>query len=405
MARPCDVGPACALLLVGALLACDRPAPSTADPSPPQSEREQVLGPFLSAHWQLPIPPQGPIPPGWSPAEADLAPATCGACHPKQFAEWKTSFHAAAYSPGFAGQLVEGELAEPGALRHCQTCHTPLAEQQPVTETGAANPVYDPELRRQGLVCAGCHVRAHERRGPPRRPELAPLAPVLPHGGFEAHPEFQESRFCATCHQFFDDAGIDGVPIQNTYAEWRASPQAAAGRSCQSCHMPDRAHTWRGIHDPDMVRQGVDVALRDTQLADVLTTTLVVTNRDVGHAFPTYVTPRVFLSLYQEDADGNELADTRREATIGRPLAGAGQAFDTRVPPGESYALPYTEPRHPEARTLVARVTVAPDFHYEGVYAALLDTLTDPDARTQIADAARRAAASHYTLFEDRLPL
>src|SRR5256885_10479357 len=31
----------------------------------------------------------------------------------------------------------------------------------------AANPAFDPALHREGLPCAGCHVRGHQRFGPP----------------------------------------------------------------------------------------------------------------------------------------------------------------------------------------------------------------------------------------------
>ncbi len=70
-------------------------------------DREETLGPFLEAHWRFPIPPQGDPPEGSSALESALDPASCGACHPKQFAEWKGTLHAGAFSPGFAGQLID----------------------------------------------------------------------------------------------------------------------------------------------------------------------------------------------------------------------------------------------------------------------------------------------------------
>ena len=71
-----------------------------------------------------------------------------------------------------AGQLVEMFETAPGDALGCLTCHAPLAEQRPlVREPGGhvTNPAFDPALQSRGLVCAGCHVRAHERFGPPRR--------------------------------------------------------------------------------------------------------------------------------------------------------------------------------------------------------------------------------------------
>ena len=396
------------VVALSALLACGDGSPPPSPPLSGTTERERVLGPFLSDHWRLPVPAQGTAPPEFSQAESSLDPTVCGACHPKQHAEWQTSFHAAAYSPGFAGQLIEGELAQPFQLRSCQTCHAPLSEQQPYDSTLRDNAGYTPELRAQGIVCASCHVRAHRHFGPPRRDDLPPLQEPVPHGGFEVRPEYGESRFCAECHQFFDDAGVNGKPLENTFFEWQASTWAAEDRQCQDCHMPDRAHLWRGIHDREMVDGGVDVDLVPVDLGDeTLSAALVVANVGVGHHFPTYTTPRVFLAIYQVDATGSELPETRVEATIGREvnLGTMVEVFDTRVPAGESVKLDYAAPRRAAAVALVGRVTVDADYHYRGVFASLLRTYADPDARRLIEEAARRVSDSAYVLAEIRREL
>jgi hypothetical protein len=395
-------------------------SPRMVAPDAAGSERERALGPFLSEHWALPVPEQGSPPAGFSEAEASLDPGTCGACHPEQLAQWQGSLHAGAFSPGFAGQLLEGALAAPAEVRSCQTCHTPLAEQQPFDDALSQNAGYDATLRRLGLVCAGCHVRSHRRYGPPRRAPSDPdrsdpdprdaTAPPdpAPHAGFVARAEFQESRFCAPCHQFFDDAGVNGKPIENTWNEWRASPQAAAGRTCQSCHMPERRHLWRGIHDPEMVRSAVDVSLAATALAGPeLAASLVVTNRDVGHAFPTYVTPRVILSIAQIDAGGIEIGGTRSEAVIGREIdfGSWSEVFDTRLLPGGSETLRYAHARDPRAAALRARVVVDPDYHYRGVFDSLRRSYSTRVARDQMEEAFRRASSSSYTLWETRRDL
>lgn len=366
-------------------------------------DRRAILGEFLADHWTLPIPAQGPAPSEWSALESSLSARDCGACHPEQHARWSTSLHARAYSPGFSGQLIEGALADPEQIRHCQTCHAPLSEQQPFDAAGAPNPQHRPELRHQGIVCASCHVRAHRRYGPPRRADaILPEGPA-PHGGFEARIEFTESRFCAECHQFFDDPGIEGKPIQNTYTEWLHSPAATEGRPCQSCHMPDRAHEWRGIHDREMVRSGVDVALQVHGVdASSLRARLVVRNRDVGHAFPTYVTPRVFVELWQEDAKGRAIEGTSEEGVIGREIDFAStpwaERFDTRVLPGQSFVLEYEQPRRSAAVAIAGRVRVDPSFHYRGVFQDLLRSLSDPTARTQIERARQLTRDTIYVL-------
>jgi hypothetical protein len=139
---------------------------------------------------------------------------------------------------------------------------------------------------------------------------------------------------------------VAGKPVQNTYAEWTASPQAEADRTCQDCHMPDRADLWRGIRDPEMVRRAVDVELVERRGGDGLGLSLVVRNRDVGHAFPTYVTPRIFLEMWQEDASGRMLEATRIQAVIAREvnLELGTELLGTRLAPGESALLDYDLP-------------------------------------------------------------
>ena len=172
--------------------------------------------------------------------------------------------------------------------------------------------------------------------------------------------------------------------------------------------MPNRAHLWRGIHDKEMVRGAVDIELVANELdGPLLVAALVLRNRDVGHAFPTYVTPRVTVSIHQEDGRGHEIDRTRIKATIGREvdLSTFLEVFDTRVLPGESVKLDYALARHSEANTLVGRVVVDPDFLYRGLFAAVSASLEDPAARALIAEASLRIETSDYVLTEIRRPL
>src|SRR5712691_4100473 len=132
----------------------------------------ETIQEFLSRHWRRPLVPQGPPLARFSPLEASLQPEACGSCHPAQLADWATSLHARSMGPGLVGQLVEMLESDPRSALGCLTCHAPLAEQAPRVAEGArarANPVHDATLGTMGLVCAGCHVRGHQRFGPPRR--------------------------------------------------------------------------------------------------------------------------------------------------------------------------------------------------------------------------------------------
>ena len=153
---------------------------------------------FVKHHWRLPVPPQGEAPAAFSPIEASLHPKECALCHRQQFNDWKTSLHSRSMGPGIYGQLLNMQENTPATYTICATCHTPLSEQIPHLKEGSEyrpNEAFDPELQEAGLICAGCHVRQHQRFGPPRRPELPPPSPefVQPHGGFTATTAFQRS--------------------------------------------------------------------------------------------------------------------------------------------------------------------------------------------------------------------
>src|SRR5215470_12977753 len=300
-----------AVLRAALLLALIPVTTARGDGSPPIAPR--VDRAFLARHWKTPIAPQGPAPARWSELERSLAPESCGTCHPLQFGDWKTGIHARSMGPGITGQLVEMTRTDPTSARSCPVCHAPLAEQSPEIRGPrgfVVNPAFDPALRERGVVCASCHVRRHQRFGPPRRDgstgSRVPRA-TLPHGGVTRTPTFLASEFCASCHQFGPEGfAVNGKLVQNTFEEWKASPAAGQGVQCQDCHMPDRRHLWRGIHDPEMVRSGVDVDLVvNTGVAGEVNASLVLRNVGVGHFFPTYVTPRVVARIELVDAGGD----------------------------------------------------------------------------------------------------
>ena len=151
---------------------------------------------FVRRHWRRPLALQGPPPPRYTPLEASLQPEACGSCHPAQLADWKTSVHARAMGPGVSGQLAEMLESDPAGARGCHTCHAPLGEQAALVRTPDGfrkNPAYDAALHARGVVCAACHVRGHQRFGPPRRDgSLASAAPrqTLPHNGVTRTPAF-----------------------------------------------------------------------------------------------------------------------------------------------------------------------------------------------------------------------
>jgi cytochrome c554/c'-like protein len=364
---------------------------------------------FLSRHWMRPLAPQGAPPATFSKLEASLAPKSCGTCHPAQQADWKTSHHARAMGPGVTGQLKELWKSDPESARLCLTCHAPLAEQQP--ENG---PIFDMRLQSHGVVCAACHVREHRRYGPPRRQQAAPASSPtarLPHDGATRTPAFLASEFCSSCHQFGADGfALNGKLLENTYEEWKASPAAARGVQCQDCHMPDRRHLWRGIHDAEMVRSGVTITLttdrRQYRPDDDVQARLTIANTGVGHHFPTYVTPRVVVRIALVDMHGRELRGSSEERYIGREVSLdlSREHSDTRVPAGGRFTLDYR--RRLDRTTgvrLRAVVRVEPDHFYTGFFESLLNNAGA--GAGEIGAALESSRQSAFEVYQRDIPL
>jgi Cytochrome c554 and c-prime len=376
-------------------------------PAPPTAAEEE----FLERHWRMPIAPQGEPPASFAPLERSLAPRACGACHPIQYEDWRSSIHARSMGPGVAGQLVEMARRDPAATRACRVCHAPLAEQSPLARRGAAleaNPDFDPELARQGVVCASCHVRGHQRFGPPPRPEaLGRSIPRerLPHNGATYVSAYLHAEFCAACHQFGPDGpALNGKPLENTYEEWRGSEAARAGLQCQDCHMPDRRHRWRGIHDAEMVKSGVRVSLdldrSRYRPGQRVRATVTVASVRIGHYFPTYVTPQVVVRAVLVGPDAQPIADAAAEGVIGRqvPLDLSREIADTRIPPGGRFVLRYDRVLDRAGLTLRVTVTVHPDHFYTGFFAALLE-MGAGAGEAEIREALEATRRSRFEIF------
>jgi hypothetical protein len=366
-------------------------------------------GPDIAAYWRLPLASQGEPPKPWSPLEQSLSPSDCGQCHVEQYRYWRQSRHAHAFSPGVVGQLLTFDAAATAA---CMQCHAPLAEQRAAFEAARATGEGDVReragLAAYGNSCGSCHLRQYHRFGPPQRvtgaigPSEGSSELSAPHGGVLRTPMFEKSEFCSACHQFPAKFAVNGKPLQNTYLEWEASPQAARGETCQSCHMPDRRHAWRGIHDPAMVAAGLTARSSVNERG----ARLEITNTGTGHAFPTYAVPRVFLRAVALDGDGRPRPETLRSYLIARDIrAESGQwveISDSRLSPGQSAAVEIDWNGSDRARVWVE---VIPDYHYETIaYPKLLKSLPPGgDAAQLIAQAEREAAARHFNLFETEL--
>ncbi|MDQ6972843.1 MAG: multiheme c-type cytochrome [Mariprofundaceae bacterium] len=374
-------------------------------------------------YWDAPVAGGEASPHDWTGLEANLRPEACAQCHREQFDAWKDSRHAAAYSPGMAGQFAANGHAW---ANNCLQCHAPLAEQLYRSEQGMTASVKtllqhrgeqragfsaDADLdsaqaklplRHAGVTCATCHVRGWQRNGPPQRGTGAVgHVGTAAHGGFQATRDFERSGFCASCHQFPQSMAINGKPLENTVEEWKQSRFAEEGVHCQQCHMPDRQHLFKGIHDKQTTLGGLDISVA----AQGEGATLTLTSSRIGHAFPTYVTPRITVLAEALSASGGVLAN--RYWQIGREVEyddGWQESMDSRLMPGESREFFSGEPPEGTA-TMRFSLSVVPDHFYKGVYRSLLDNDPDTVSRAHLQKALADADANDYMLFTKELKL
>lgn len=377
---------------------------------------------FLDQFWELPIPAQQKAPDYYNNKVSRLGPEACGICHQQQLKDWKTSRHAIAMGPGVHGQLVE---QSPATILACQKCHAPLSEQLeflPPRENGVssqtnpsgggseyiANEGYDAGLQSHGIVCAACHVRSHQRFGPPFS-EHAAAASVFAeghHGGAVVSSAYSDSAFCKPCHQFEENGfSLNGKLLENTYNEWLESPHAKEGKTCQSCHMPNRRHQWRGIHDPDSVKNALklDVEIRNYQ--ESIEAEIRLTNEGAGHHLPTYLTPAIFVTVRLLNEAETLIPNTEAIRVIQRrvPLSLDKEVFDTRIPAGGTWVYTYKAPFTDDARSLEVRLDVHPDHFYNDFFEVYKSKTLE--GQTAIKHALEITENSPYLLMSKKMPL
>ena len=174
--------------------------------------------------------------------------------------------------------------------------------------------------------------------------------------------------------------------------------------------MPERRHLWRGIHDPEMVTSGLTVGVTPSapryRTGEAFALTLTVRNSGVGHAFPTYVTPRVVLRGELLDAEGAPVPGSRREIVIAREvtLDLSREVSDTRLLPGRVATLVLRgRVERPGLRARLS-VIVEPDAFYTRFFETLL-TQGAGRGESQIREALETTRRSAFTVFVREIPL
>lgn len=362
-------------------------------------------------HWQTPIPPQGTPNEQHHLLAQGLQATDCKGCHVRQYEEWSSSLHSQATGAGVLGQYPHFNAA---GKAECNVCHAPMFEQwQEVRneKQWVANPFFSKPLFEEGITCAACHLREHQRHGPPLKPGKESLSQAL-HGEPIRTAFFQSSEFCKGCHQHHANTlKIGGKTIENTYNEWLQSPAYEQGQTCQSCHMPQGKHLWKGIHDKEMTASGVTISetfsTQTPKIGENFKATLTLKNTASGHRFPTYTTPGIFLKAAFLDEAGQVLPGFYEEAIIQRRLDMSTrpwtEEFDTRLAPNDSLTLIFERKIPAAAKKFMLWVWVEPDHFYEGFYRNLLNSSPRHQGREMLEKALQTTLDRQYSLFAKTL--
>jgi hypothetical protein len=366
----------------------------------------------VSEYWGRPI--QLQIPNSKSQTPNSFYPETCGECHKEQHNGWKQSLHSKSVGPGLLGQLMGTDLKSvPKDIQFaesCYFCHAPMAEQSEMQDTRGKrqeeyvkNPSFDNKLKLSGVSCAVCHLREGKIYGPSKRGGVKGQGSRVKdnHDGFIEKDFFEEAEFCAACHQLDEGYELNGKLLVNTYREWKESIYGQNNVPCQNCHMPDRQHLWRGIHDREMVLRGIRIESVQHEKG----ARLIITNSGVGHYFPTYATPLVVVKGFMLDKNGKVIQGSRKEAFIGRKISLdlSEEIFDTRIPPQKSFEFDYSARGGYSDRKIVFEVWVYPDEFYNKFYKAIVKNADTDLNREEIDKAIKITDASPYRLFRKEL--
>ncbi len=125
---------------------------------------------------------------------------------------------------------------------------------------------------------------------------------------------------------------------------------------------PVRRHLWRGGHDPEMVKKGLEVRFAEISSAASDTRTFAVTLTNVGaaHYLPTGTPDRHLTVQLRLLNSREELIDeqnhTLRRTVMWRPFI--VDLWDTRLPRWQSRSYQFTFPMHDGQRPAAVEAVV-----------------------------------------------
>jgi hypothetical protein len=243
---------------------------------------------------------------------------SCANCHQERYDEWSRSTHALAVNdPIFEAAYLHALESDPKYRSYCLTCHSPTTR-----ITNDLN--LTKSISVEGVTCSFCHTVTGVDNNSYNFSQSNPMQGPYMDSKTDAHASaysglHTKSEFCAGCHDF----SINGVPISQTYTEWKEGPYAAEGKQCQDCHMETKTgaaakngiirdkvyqHFWYGGHTGQFLENAVQINSSIQRTGNRVKVTLNITNNNVGHMIPSGLPSRkVVLDFNASDRQGREI--------------------------------------------------------------------------------------------------
>ena len=240
------------------------------------------------------------------------------------------------YGPGY-------KLDFPRTAGNCAACHQPSAA---IEKPYGVDPNQVAGVDARGSHCDFCHKIADVKIDPATGHPFENMPGILsielmrpspdqqlffgPYDDVDVGPDtflplMKQSEICAPCH----NATFWGVPIYQSFAEWRASPYPDEGKVCQSCHMkpdgvttnfaPGRGglerepqsiptHFFPGAADETLLQNAVTMNTSTKRQDGQVNVKVTITNDKTGHHVPTDSPLRQMILLVEaRNAQGQAL--------------------------------------------------------------------------------------------------
>jgi Cytochrome c554 and c-prime len=182
----------------------------------------------------------------------------CGRCHMDHYREWSVSRHAyAQLSPTFLAyqatlvKLTNGTLGD-----FCERCHTQvgMSNAEPIIISNSQRG----DVALEGITCVVCHRvpeaygkitgRLPVQTGDVEAPVYGPRdgnelqrviedqsgKPLKVHRKAHLLSQVSQPGFCGRCH---DVRLVNGFRLEDAFSEYKQTPAAQRGETCQDCHM------------------------------------------------------------------------------------------------------------------------------------------------------------------------